>query len=187
MKGQMPRISALVIFCKSDNLQSRWQLNPSTVEKIETLFCKNSDKYFANTLKDILKVGKVAQQVATKSELLGTRMPDVQLDENGLSVHALFCREFKICCNFNMHFLDIFFFCNNFLLLCSIFSIFVQYFSFFFVFLVQNCKYTPKVRHLLWISNYAPEEKCWGHFAPNSDTLLGNNDFRFHEYSSMLN
>ena len=109
MKGQMPRISALVIFCKSDNLQSRWQLNPSAGEKIKTLFCKNSDKYFANTVKDILKVEKVAQQVATKSEFLGTRMPDVQLDENGLSVHALFCREFKICCNFNMHFLDIFF------------------------------------------------------------------------------
>ena len=69
----MPRIAALVIFCKSDNLQSRWQLNPSAVEKIETLFCKNSDKYFANTVKDILKVVKVAQQVATKSELLGTR------------------------------------------------------------------------------------------------------------------
>ena len=42
MKGQMPRISALVIFCKSDNLQSRWQLNPSAVEKIETSWHQNA-------------------------------------------------------------------------------------------------------------------------------------------------
>ena len=133
MKGQMPRIAALVIFCKSDNLQSRWQLNPSAVEKIETLFCKNSDKYFANTVKDILKVVKVAQQVATKSELLGTRS---QMS-NWTKMACLYMRYFVA----NSRFVAIlictghFFFCNNFLLLCSIFSIFVQYFSFFFVFL----------------------------------------------------
>ena len=67
MNGQMPRISALVIFCKSDKLQSRWQINPNSVEKkYQNIFCKTIERYFANMLKDILQVGQVAKQVATK-------------------------------------------------------------------------------------------------------------------------
>ena len=67
MNGQMPRISALVIFCKSDKLQSRWQINPNSVEKkYQNIFCKTIERYFANMLKDILQVGQLAKQVVTK-------------------------------------------------------------------------------------------------------------------------
>ena len=56
MNGQMPRISALVIFCKSDKLQSRWQINPNSVEKkYQNIFCKTIERYFANVLKDKLQ------------------------------------------------------------------------------------------------------------------------------------
>ena len=98
MNGQMPRIAALVIFCKSDNLQSRWQLNPNFLAPECQMFNW------------------------TKMTCLYIRY----FVANSKFVAILICTFWT------------FFFCNNCLLLCSIFSFFCAIFFFLFCIFVAK-------------------------------------------------